>query len=98
MGEPVDASGMLPDGTLVNGPVELRNGLMKFKDAFTMTMGERLMAYALGRGVYGRPVYWQEMPAVRAAVHNAAAKDYRWSAVLAGIIESGPFQAKNVLP
>jgi hypothetical protein len=94
----VNTSGLLPDGSVVNGPVELRNGLMRFKDAFMMTMTERLMAYALGRGVYGRPVYWQEMPAVRAAVHNAAATDYRWSAVLAGIIESDPFQAKKVLP
>jgi hypothetical protein len=98
MGEPVDASGMLPDGTLVNGPVELRNGLMKFTDAFTMTLSERVMAYALGRGANGRPVYWQEMPAVRAAARHAAAKDQRWSAVLAGIIESDAFQARKRLP
>jgi hypothetical protein len=98
LGEPVDASGMLPDGTIVNGPIELRQGLLKYKETFVSTMMERLMAYALRRDLEVGPVYWQEMPAVRGAMRAASAKDYRWAALLSGIMESPPFQSKKVLP
>jgi hypothetical protein len=89
---------MLPDGTIVNGPIELRQGLLKYKETFVSTVMERLMAYALRRDLEVGPVYWQEMPAVRGAMRAASAKDYRWAALLSGIIESAPFQSKKVLP
>jgi hypothetical protein len=98
LGKPVDASGMLPDGTIVDGPVQLRDALMKYRQTYIMTLSQKLMAYALGRGTDGRPVYWQEMPAVRAIVRGAAANDYRWSSLIVGIVQSAPFQAKKVLP
>jgi len=98
LGEPVDASGMLPDGTVVNGPVELRNALMKYRETYVLTLTEKLMTYALGRGIERRPVYWQEMPAVRGVIRSGAKNDYRWSSLIVGIIQSSPFQMRKVLP
>jgi hypothetical protein len=57
----------------------------------------QLLAYALNRKGRGR-VYDYEMPAVRTIVRDAAANDYRWSSILAGIVASPPFQAKIVVP
>jgi len=96
-GLPIDASGMFTDGTRFNGPVELREGLLKRRDVYYATVTQRLLAYALGRKKAGR-VYEYEMPTVRAIVRDASADGHRWSSLIAGIAASGPFQAREVVP
>ncbi len=86
----VDASGVLPDGTRIDGPVGLRQVLLDKKDQFVGTATERLLTYALGRGV--EPF---DMPAVRKIVRDAAPIDYRWSAIITGIVNSVPFQMRK---
>jgi hypothetical protein len=86
----VDPTGVMPDGTRLDGPVTLRQALVADPSQFASTVTERLLTYALGRGVeyYDRPV-------VRRIVHESAAGGYRWSALILGIIESLPF--RNVI-
>ena len=67
-GAPVDASGQLVDGTRINGVVELRQALLREPDTFVRTLTEKLMTYALGRGLTAA-----DMPAVRAIVRDAEA-------------------------
>jgi Protein of unknown function (DUF1592)/Protein of unknown function (DUF1588)/Protein of unknown function (DUF1587)/Protein of unknown function (DUF1585)/Protein of unknown function (DUF1595) len=86
----VDASGVLPDGTRIDGPVGLRQVLLARKDQFVTTATERLLTYALGRGV--EP---SDMPAVRKIVRNAAPADYRWSSLISGVVNSVPFQMRR---
>jgi len=86
----VDASGILPDGTRIDGPIGLRKVLLARKDQFVTTATERLLTYALGRGV--EPF---DMPAVRTIARNAEASDYRWSALITGIVNSVPFQMRR---
>jgi hypothetical protein len=85
----VDASGILPDGTKIDGPVGLRNILLDRKDQFATTATERLLTYALGRGV--EPF---DMPAIRKIVRDAAFRDYRWSSLILGVVKSVPFQMR----
>ena len=66
-GTPVDASGQLVDGTPINGVVELRQALLREPDTFVRTVTEKLLTYALGRGLTGA-----DMPAVRTIVRDAA--------------------------
>ena len=86
---PVDASGQLVDGTRINGPADLRQALLGRSDAFVTTAAVRLFIYALGR-----PVRYDDMPAVRAIVRRAAHDDYRFSSLVLGVVESAPFQMK----
>jgi len=87
---PVDASGVLADGAKVDGPVALREALLGRPETFATTLTEKLMTYALGRGVE-----YYDMPAVRAVVHEAARDHYSlWSLIL-GIVKSTPFQMKR---
>jgi len=86
----VDSSGVLPDGTRLDGPVGLRKVLLDKKDQFVTTATERLLTYALGRGV--EPF---DMPAVRTIVRDAASRDYRWSSIIMGIVTSVPFQMRG---
>jgi mono/diheme cytochrome c family protein len=86
----VDASGVLPDGTKINGPIGLRQVLLDRKDQFVTTATERLLTYALGRGV--EPF---DMPAVRTIVRNSATTNYRWSSLITGIVNSVPFQMRR---
>jgi len=86
----VDSSGILPDGTKIDGPAGLRNVLLSRKDQFVTTATERLLTYALGRGV--EPF---DMPAVRRIVRDAASADYRWSALIMSIARSVPFQMRR---
>jgi hypothetical protein len=83
---PVDPNGVMPDGTRLDGPVTLRQALVADPSQFAATVTERLLTYALGRGVeyYDRPV-------VRRIVRESAAGGYRWSALMLGIVESLPF-------
>lgn len=87
---PVDASGVLVDGTKVDGPVALRNALLSRPEAFVTTLTEKLLTYALGRGLE-----YYDMPAVRSIVHQAARHDYRMSTLILGIVQSTPFQMKR---
>ena len=89
-GRPVDATGTAPDGTPVNGVVELRNALLRHQDAFVFTLTEKLMIYALGRGLEA-----YDMPVVREVVRDAGRQDYRFSALLTGIVKSVPFQMRK---
>jgi hypothetical protein len=86
----VDSSGILPDGTKIDGPVALRNVLLSKKDQFVTTATERLLTYALGRGVESF-----DMPAIRKIVRDAAPGDYRWSSLIVGIVKSAPFQMRR---
>jgi len=89
-GSPIDATGVLADGTKVNGPVDLRNALLSRPNVFVGTMTGKLMTYALGRGVE-----YYDMPAIRAIVHDAARNDYRFSSLVVGIVRSVPFQMRR---
>lgn len=86
-GLPIDVSGDLVDGQHFNGPAELRQALMKYSPQFVQTMAERLLTYALGRGVE-----YYDMPVVRSIVRNAADEDFRFSSLVMGVVESQPFQ------
>jgi mono/diheme cytochrome c family protein len=87
----IDTGGKLVDGTLVNGPVDLRNALLKRHDQFVQTLTEKLMTYALGRGVQ-----YYDMPNVRKIVKDAARDNYRFSAIVKGIIATPEFQSSAV--
>jgi mono/diheme cytochrome c family protein len=89
-GAPIDASGKLVDGTVVDGPVSLRNALLARSGAFTQTLTEKLMTYAIGRGVE-----YYDMPAVRSIVRASAPGDYRFSSLILGIVRSAPFQMRR---
>ena len=97
-GTPIDASGAFIDGTRFNGPAELRAGLLKYSDAYYANVTQRLLAHALNRKGRAGRLYDYEMPSVRAIVRSAAAKDYRWSSIISGVIASAPFQMKNLVP
>jgi hypothetical protein len=85
-GKPIDASGTTASGEKINGLAGLRAALLEQPGQFPQTVAEKLMAYALGR----RLEYYDE-PAVRRIVHDAAARDYRWSSIVLGIVESPEF-------
>jgi hypothetical protein len=88
-GGPIDASGAMPDGTKFDGPDGLRQALMG-SDRFVMTLTEKLMTYALGRGVE----YYDE-PAVRDIVRNASRDDFRLVSLIRGVVQSVPFQMRR---
>jgi cytochrome c5 len=87
---PIDPSGVLADGTKVDGPLALRQALLKQPERFVDTMTEKLLTYALGRGLEHH-----DMPVVRGIVRDAAKKDYRFSALVFNIVKSTPFQMKR---
>jgi mono/diheme cytochrome c family protein len=89
-GKNIDASGVLLDGTKVDGPVALRRALVAQKEQFVRAVTAKLLTYTLGRGIE----YYDD-PAIRGIVHNAAADDYRWSSVVLGIVKSPPFQMRR---
>jgi hypothetical protein len=82
----VDASGQLADGTKVDGPGALRKALLSHPDQFVETMSEKLLTYALGRGLE-----YYDMPAVRSIAHDAARNNYRFTSLIMGIVNSTPF-------
>jgi len=88
-GVPIDASATIWDGTKVNGPTELRQALMKYSPQFVRTITEKLMTYALGRGVE-----YEDMPVVRSIARDAEKDNDRFMAILMGIIKSEPFQMR----
>jgi hypothetical protein len=86
---PIDASGELVDGTKIDGPGNLRQALLRYSDQFVRTVAEKLLTYALGRGVEH-----YDMPVVRSIVREAAGNNYRFSSLIMGIVKSPPFQMK----
>ena len=86
-GNPIDASGQLVDGTELDGPASLRQALLKYSDQYVRNFTEKLLTYALGRGVE-----YYDMPVVRAIDRAAAGKQNRFSALVLGIVKSEPFQ------
>jgi len=89
-GTPVDAGGLLADGTPVTGPGSLAAALLKRPENFVTTVTEKLLTYGLGRGVE-----YYDAPAIRRIVRESADDDYRWSALIAGIARSVPFQMRR---
>jgi len=86
---PVDSSGSLPDGRKFHGPVELKTILKTTPDAFVQSLTEKMLTYALGRGIerYDRPV----LAAIEAKMRQ---DDYRISDLILGIVDSVPFQTR----
>jgi len=89
-GVPLDVSAVLWDGMKVNGPVELRQALLRYSPEFVRSITEKLMTFALGRGVE-----YQDMPVIRSIVREADRDNDRFFAVLMGIIKSDPFQMRT---
>jgi hypothetical protein len=87
-GAPVDASGVFPDGTKFTGPAGLRQALVQ-SDRFVTTLTEKMLTYALGRGLE-----YYDGPAVRAIVRDAARKDYQFSSFILGVVQSTPFRMR----
>jgi hypothetical protein len=87
---PIDAASEMYDGTPIDGPVTLRNALLKRKDAFVLSFTENLMTYALGRRI--EP---SDMPAIRRIIRQAAQQDFRMSAFILGVVESAAFRSSS---
>jgi len=86
----INATGVLLDGTTVNGPAALRRALVAQKEQFVRTVTAKLLTYALGR-----EMEYFDAPAIRGIVRAAAADDYRWSATILAIVKSTPFQMRR---
>ena len=89
-GSPIDASGVLPDGTQFEGASGLREVLLGRRQEFVRNVTEKLLTYALGRGTE-----YYDAPAVRSIMREAAPSDYRWSSLIVGIVKSTPFQMRR---
>jgi hypothetical protein len=87
---PIDASGALPDGSKFDGPATFRKALLANREAFMLTLTEKLLTYSLGRGAE-----YYDMPAVRAITREAASSDDRWSALILSLVKSMPFQMRR---
>jgi hypothetical protein len=89
-GVPIDASSQLWDGTKVNGPIELRQALLHYSPQFVRMITEKMMTYALGRGME-----YYDMPVIRSIVRNADKNNDKFSSILLGVIKSAPFQMRT---
>jgi hypothetical protein len=89
-GKRVDASGGLPDGSKFEGVRGLQQALLSRPELFAGTLSEKLLTYAIGRGVED-----YDAPAIRGVVREAGAQDYKFSAVILGIVKSAPFQMRS---
>lgn len=88
----IDSAGILGDGTPVDGPIALREALLANPEVFASTVTQKLMIYALGRGLEAG-----DMPVVRRILRNAAEEDFRLSSIILGIVDSYPFQYRQNL-
>jgi hypothetical protein len=86
-GAPIDPSGIMPNGSTVSGPIQLRAALLARPKLFAQAITEKLLIYALGRSL--EP---QDMPTVRALVRQAAENDYRFSSIVLGIVNTEQFR------
>jgi hypothetical protein len=87
---PINATGVLLDGTRVDGPATLRRALVAQQEQFVRTVTAKLLTYAIGR-----EMEYYDAPAIRAIVRAAAADDYRWSSTMLAIVNSPPFQMRR---
>jgi len=92
-GQPVDSSGVLPGGEKFEGPAELKKILLKHKEDFVRNLTEKMLAYALGRGLE-----YYDMPTVKEISQTVARNDYRSSVLIAEIVKSYPFQFRRTEP
>jgi mono/diheme cytochrome c family protein len=88
----IDSAGVLADGTKVDGPAALRQALLARPEVFVGTVTEKLLTYALGRGL--EPI---DMPVVRSIVNSSAARKYAMQSIVLGIVRSAPFQMRTKL-
>ncbi len=86
----VETDGQLVDGTPVDGPVALREALLDRSGQFVRTVTEKMLTYALGRGLEH-----YDMPVVRSVAENVEENDYRFSSLVMGIVNSPPFQTRR---
>jgi len=86
---PIDASGQFIDGSRIDGPVSLRQAVLRHPENFVTTLTEKLLVYALGRGID-----YHDLPTVRAIVADASQHGYRFSSIVFGIVRSAPFQKR----
>jgi hypothetical protein len=86
----IDATAKLVDGTKLDGPLSLRGALLERSEVFATVATEKLLTYASGRAVQ-----YQDMPAVRAIIRDAARDKYRFSSLVLGIVKSTPFQMRT---
>jgi len=89
-GAPIDTSGVLPNGNKIDGLAGLKRALLAKPEQFASAVTEKLLMYAVGRNLQ-----YYDVPAVRAIVRAAARDDYRFSAIVMGIVKSAPFQMRT---
>jgi hypothetical protein len=89
-GKPIDNAGVLPDGTKIAGVADLEKALLARPELFATTFTEKLLTYALGRGVE-----YYDAPAVRGVVRQASANHYKFSSFILGIVNSTPFEMRR---
>jgi hypothetical protein len=89
-GAPINATGVLLDGTSVDGPAALRRALVAQKEQFVRTVAGKLLTYATGRGLE-----YYDAPAIRGIVRASAADDYRWSSTILALVKSAPFRMRR---
>jgi len=89
-GLPIDSSGTMPSGTQFEGPAGLRSVLLSRDEEFAGALTEKLLAYAVGRGLE-----YSDQPSVRQMLRDAAPDTYRWSSLILGIVKSAPFQGRR---
>jgi hypothetical protein len=89
-GTPIDASGVLPDGTHVSGVDDLRKSLVSRPEQFVQTLTEKLMTYGTGR-----TVTWRDMPTIRQIVRDTAKDNYRFSSIVLHIVDTDQFQMRS---
>ena len=82
----------MPDGTILEGPAGLRDALLGKEDEFTRTAIQKLLVYALGRGIE-----YYDQPIVRHIMRESKSDDYRWSSVILKIVNSTPFQMRRAI-
>jgi mono/diheme cytochrome c family protein len=90
-GAPIDSSGVLPDGTPIKGPDDLRAALLRRPEQFVQTFTEGLLTYATGR-----KLEHYDMPTVRRIVHGAVSSDYRFSTIVQAVVRSEQFRMRRV--
>jgi hypothetical protein len=88
--QPIDVSGGLPDGSTFAGVAALEQGLLERPELFAATLSEKLLTFALGRGIESH-----DAPAIREIVRRAQADEFRFSALILGIVNSTPFQMRK---
>ena len=87
---PIDASGVLPDGSKIDGVAALKKALVAHPDEFVHAIAEKLLMYAIGRNVQS-----YDAPALRGIVRHAAANNYTFASLVSGVVKSVPFQMRE---